>query len=163
MWAYVPFHVRAIYATTQSYCFYYLHYGCLLSFEGSLSILHLSGALNRIIQGFVGAWQYKGCQICLAFFPSFLSAAAYNSVARWTLFFTINSLTSNLERHLGLLLELDNFLGKCSEVVEMSEDVAFWESLYTFVDFLLREADIFSRLGRCLMWWINITSLKMYR
>ena len=52
--------------------------------------------------------------------PSFLlsSPVAYHSVARWMLFFTINSLTSNLERRLGLLLELDNFLGECSEVVD---------------------------------------------
>ena len=52
---------------------------------------------------------------------------------------------------MGLLFELDKlFLGGRrggSEVVEISEDLAFRESLYTFVDFLVRGEDIFSRLG----------------
>ena len=45
------------------------------------------------------------------------------------LFFTINALTSNLERCLGLLFQFDNFLGEGSEVVEASEDLALRESL----------------------------------
>ena len=63
--------------------------------------------------------------------PSFLlsSAAAYNSVARWMLFFTITSLTSNLERRLGLVFEFENFLGGGSEVVEVSVDLALREPL----------------------------------
>ena len=63
------------------------------------------------------------------------------------LFFTINSLTSNLEKPLGLLFELNNFLGEGSDVVDVSEKLAFRESLYTFDDFLVRGEDIFSRLG----------------
>ena len=63
------------------------------------------------------------------------------------LFFTINSLTSNLERRLGLVFEFDNFLGGGYVVVEVSEDLAFRESLQTFIDFLVRGEDIFSRLG----------------
>ena len=48
---------------------------------------------------------------------------------------------------MGLLFELNNFLGGGSEVVEVSEDLPFVESLYTFVDFLVSGEDIFSRLG----------------
>ena len=48
------------------------------------------------------------------------SAAAYDSVARWTLFFPINLLTSNLEIDLTL---------EGSGVEEVSEDLAFQESL----------------------------------
>ena len=57
------------------------------------------------------------------------SAAANNSVTRWMLLCTINSLTSILERRIGLLFEFDNFLGESSWVVEMWEDLAFRESL----------------------------------
>ena len=62
------------------------------------------------------------------------------------LFFTINSLTSNLEKHLCLLFKLGNFLGGDCEVLEMSEYLALRESLYTFFDFFVRGKDIFSKL-----------------
>ena len=90
--------------------------------------MHFPGALNKIIKSFFGTWQHKGCQICLTFFL-FSSAAVYNSVARWMLFFTINLLTSNLERRLGLFFDLDNLLGGGSDVVEVSEDSPFQQSL----------------------------------
>ena len=48
------------------------------------------------------------------------SAAAYDSAARWTLFFPINLLTSNLEIDLTL---------EGSGVEEVSEGLAFQESL----------------------------------
>ena len=63
------------------------------------------------------------------------------------LFFTINLLTSNLEKHLGLLFELDYFLGRLSQVIKMSKDLAFRESLYTFGDSLVRGENIISILG----------------
>ena len=61
--------------------------------------------------------------------------------------FTINSLTFNLERCLGLLFKLDNFLGRVSEVAEITEYLAFRDPLYPFVKFLVRGYDIFSRFG----------------
>ena len=78
---------------------------------------------------------------------SFFLLLQYITVARRMLFFTINSLTSNLKKGLSLPFELNNFLGGSSEVVEVSEDLTFLESLYTFVDFLVRGQNIFSRLG----------------
>ena len=79
------------------------------------------------------------------------------------LFFTINLLTSILERRLGLLFEFQNFLGRDSEVVEVSEDLAFREFLKAFLDVLVCWEDIFSRLGWCLRWWTDISSLEMYQ
>ena len=62
-------------------------------------------------------------------------------------FFTINSLTFNLERRLGLLFKLDNFSGGACEVVEITEYLAFRDPLYPFVNFLVRGYDIFSRFA----------------
>ena len=109
-------------------------------------------ALNKIIASFLVHDSTKAAKsVWLSFLLS--CAAASNSVARWMLFFTINSLTSNLERCLGLLFKLNNFLGGGSEVVEVSEDLPFLESLYTFVDFLVSGEDIFSRLGCTVVDW----------
>ena len=66
------------------------------------------------------------------------------------LFSTINSLTPVLERRLDLLFEFHNFLGRGSEVVEVSGDLAFQEFLSAFLDFLVGGEDTFSRLGWCL-------------
>ena len=79
------------------------------------------------------------------------------------LFFTINLLTSNLGKHLGLLFEVDYFLRGLSQVVEMSKDLAFRESLYTFADSLVRGENIISILGGCLLWWTDVSSLQIYR
>ena len=46
--------------------------------------------------------------------------------------------------------EFHNFLGRGSEVVEVSEDLAFQEFLSAFLDFLVGGEDTFSRLGWCL-------------
>ena len=88
-----------------------LHSGCFPSFEGSLCILHFPGALNKIIESFL---VHDSTKPAKSVWPSFLlsSAAAYNSVAWWMLFFTINWLTSNLERRLGLLFWAQQLFGR---------------------------------------------------
>ena len=60
---------------------------------------------------------------------SFFHLLQHITVVRWMLFFTIHFLTSNLERRLGLLFDFDNFLRGGSKVVELSENLAFRESL----------------------------------
>ena len=56
---------------------FFFHYGCLY-----IVVVHFPGILNKIIDKFPGAWQYKHWS---SFFLSWVSTS--NSVLRWMLFY----------------------------------------------------------------------------